>query len=565
VHVVDARDRVEPEAFEQREAKDVAVLGRELGERLVHGALVGVAVLRDDLRELGIAVRCGELEERIVFRGRRVADPRAPRVEGRAHDHGAEPRPERAAPPVVEDLRRGPDEELLADRLEDLVGEVGAGAEGRERRDHLTAVRRIEMRERRRLARGAGAREHEVGHLDVRVARGLRPPRHVRFEDLVGERHGRQRTAGQGDLGAKRVFSHLPKRSVFWSAVDHLDENAILELLEHRMGEAERAAVETHLDACPACLELLAMMAAASPAPLALQPTELDVTRHLIASKLVPGHRLADRFVLERVVGEGGMGVVWAARDERAGGAGAVALKILKEVSAAERKRFLREAAVMQSFDHPGILDVREVVAVGDDVVLVMDLLEGESLGAHLGRVGRLPVAEASAVLVPLVEATLALHKRGVVHRDLKSENVYLCADGRVLVLDFGMAKLTASFDLAVSGWMTESGLLLGTPHYMAPEQIYGEPDVDARADVWALGVVVYECLSGERPISGKSFGQIARALQRREMVDLAVRAPSLPEELLALVRRMLAHDREARPSLAEVRDVLLALSQPAS
>ena len=344
--------------------------------------------------------------------------------------------------------------------------------------------------------------------------------------------------------------------------VEHLDENDILSLLEHRMAKEPRAAIERHLDACAACLELLAMVASASPAPLELQPTELDVTRQLTASHLSPGQRLADRFLLERVVGEGGMGVVWAARDERSAGA-PVALKILKEVTAAEKRRFLREAEVMQSFDHPGILDVREVVGVGEDILLVMDLLEGESLGARLGRVGRLEVAEAIAVYLPLIEATLAAHARGVVHRDLKPENVFLCADGRVVLLDFGMAKLTASFDLAMSGWMTESGLILGTPHYMAPEQIYGERDVDARADVWALGVVMYECLSGERPVSGKSFGQIVRALQRREMVDLAERVPAVPPALLTLVRRMLSHERHERPSLDEVRAALAA--QPPS
>ncbi len=328
------------------------------------------------------------------------------------------------------------------------------------------------------------------------------------------------------------------------------------------MAKEERAAVEAHLDACPTCLELLAMVAAASPPPLALQPTDLDVTRHLTAARLQPGDRLADRFRLERIVGEGGMGVVWAARDERAGDT-PVALKILKEVTAAEKKRFLREAQVMQSFGHPGILDVKEVVAVGEDILLVMDLLEGESLGARLGRVGRLDVADAVAVLVPLVDATMAAHAGGVVHRDLKPENVFLCSNGRVLLLDFGMAKLTASFDLAMSGWMTESGLILGTPHYMAPEQIYGERDVDTRADVWAIGVVAYECLSGERPLSGKSFGQIVRALQRREIVDLAERAPAIPEALLTLVRRMLSHDRGDRPDLAEARATLAA--QPPS
>jgi serine/threonine-protein kinase len=210
--------------------------------------------------------------------------------------------------------------------------------------------------------------------------------------------------------------------------VGHLDENAILELLEHRMSPERRAAAEKHLDRCPSCLELLALLAADAPIPMELGPTELDVTRHVVAALLSPGDRLG-RFVLERVVGEGGMGVVWAARDD----AGSlVALKILKEVSPAERKRFLREAALMQGFDHPGIVDVKEVLPIGDDVVLVMDLLEGESLGARLSRVGSLDVAATVAILAPLLDAVAAAHARGVVHRDLKPGNVFLQRDGRV-------------------------------------------------------------------------------------------------------------------------------------
>jgi serine/threonine-protein kinase len=213
---------------------------------------------------------------------------------------------------------------------------------------------------------------------------------------------------------------------------------------------------------------------------------------------------------------------------------------------------------------HAGIVAIHDFDQTEEGLhYLVMDLLDGESLGARLGRVGRLDVASAIAVLLPLLDATIAAHARGVVHRDLKPENVFLCTDGRVLLLDFGMAKLTASFDLAMSGWMTESGLILGTPHYMAPEQIYGERDVDARADVWALGVVAYECVSGERPVSGKSFGQIVRALQRREIVDLAERVPMVPASFLDVVRRMLSHERGDRPSLDEVRRTLAA--QPPS
>jgi len=335
--------------------------------------------------------------------------------------------------------------------------------------------------------------------------------------------------------------------------VEHLDENQLIELVEQRVTVEARARIQRHLDTCEGCREMLGFVASASPS---LGPTEVDLSRHLRASALAPGEVLGGRFTLEREVGEGGMGVVWAARDE----AGApVAVKILKEVSAAERRRFQREARLMQSFDHPGILDVREVVAVGDegDVFLVMDLLAGESLGGRLGRVGRLTVEETVGVARPLVDALAVAHARGVVHRDVKPENVFLCTSGRVVLLDFGMAKLTGALDLAVSGWMTESGLILGTPHYMAPEQIYGERDVDARADVWSLGVVLYECLTGERPVSGKSFGQLVRALQRREIADLSSRRADVPSALAELVRSMLSIDRAERPTLGTVARAL--------
>lgn len=336
--------------------------------------------------------------------------------------------------------------------------------------------------------------------------------------------------------------------------MEHLDENLILELVgaggkPGALG-ARRTEIEAHLDGCPACLELLALVASSTPG---VAPTEPDLTRHLAAGALAPGDLLAGRFRLEGVVGEGGMGVVWSAHDTQA--SRGVALKILKEVGPSERRRFLREARLMTALSHPNILDVKEVVTVGDegDVVLVMDLLEGESLGARLARAGKLSFTEAASILVPLVLATQAAHARGVVHRDLKPENVFLRRDGLVVLLDFGMAKLASTVDLGASGWLTESGVILGTPHYMAPEQILGERDVDHRADVWSIGVVAYECLSGERPVEGKSLGQIVRSLGKQEIRSLAERVRDVPARFAAVVDQMLSIDREARPSLAAV------------
>jgi serine/threonine protein kinase len=181
----------------------------------------------------------------------------------------------------------------------------------------------------------------------------------------------------------------------------------------------------------------------------------------------------------------------------------------------------------------------------------VMELLEGETLGAKLARDERLCVEETASLLLPVASAVSAAHALGIVHRDLKPENIFLAhgADGPcVKVLDFGIAKLTAEHCLEqASPLVTDVGVLLGTPCYMAPEQIRGIA-VDHRADIWSLGVILYECLSGTRPIEGESPADVVARLITDGITPLERITPELPAEITGFVQCMLTRDPERRP-----------------
>lgn len=347
-----------------------------------------------------------------------------------------------------------------------------------------------------------------------------------------------------------------------------LDAPRLFELLAGAGSSEERAALDEHLDGCATCRALVAAYARVADEDLGSSGTISPYARTVASEppaaplRASPGARVAGRFVLEHVVGEGGMGVVWAART--LDGDRPVALKMLKVMTPELTQRALREARIAAEIGHPNVVEVHEVLAIdGAPPVLVMELLEGESLDRKLAREGALPLARALAVLVPLASALRAAHARGVVHRDLKPQNVFLARDGDeevVMLLDFGLAKLLEGDQ----EMLTKTGAILGTPHYMAPEQLYGERDIDRRADVWAIGVVAFECLTGKRPLEGSSYAQIVRAASRGRTKPLAELLPSAPPRLATLVDRMLAHDRAARPELGEVHAELDAIARAA-
>jgi eukaryotic-like serine/threonine-protein kinase len=281
------------------------------------------------------------------------------------------------------------------------------------------------------------------------------------------------------------------------------------------------------------------------------------------------GDLIGSRFRLDRPLGEGGFAVVWAATHTVT--RRRVALKLLKESFAADvrvRQRFLREARVASAVRHPNVIAIQDVFEhEGGRPVIVMDLLDGESLGDRIRRAGALPLDEVATILLPVVSAVECAHGLGIVHRDLKPDNIFLArapasteAHIVVTVLDFGIAKLTArEGDAARSGGLTRTGALLGTPYYMSPEQIFGDGEVDARSDVWSLGVVLYECLAGVRPTQADSVGQIIRIIASDAIVPLEQRKPELPREVTDIVKRALSFDNAARPTVPELKAVVAA------
>ncbi|MEZ4228970.1 MAG: serine/threonine-protein kinase [Polyangiaceae bacterium] len=274
---------------------------------------------------------------------------------------------------------------------------------------------------------------------------------------------------------------------------------------------------------------------------------------------------IGGRYELESLLGEGGMGAVWRARHLIT--KKHVALKLLKQSGAANDKvlkRFLREARAVSAVQHPNVVQVHDVIQLDDGApVMVMDLLEGEDLAHKLARVGRLELDELSRLLLPVVSAVGCAHAAGIVHRDLKPDNImlHLQADGSVVpkVLDFGIAKLSATEgDAASTTNLTQTGAVMGTAYYMPPEQVFGEKDVDQRADVWAMGVIMYECLAGRKPIEGENFGQIFKAIAMGNIQPLQELAPWLPGDVCELVGRMLISDRAERcADLREAYEVL--------
>ncbi len=283
-------------------------------------------------------------------------------------------------------------------------------------------------------------------------------------------------------------------------------------------------------------------------------------------SDISSGRLVANAYRVDALLGQGGMGEVWSASHVATGKR--VALKFLKAAVATQysRRRFLREARAASAVKHPNVVAVHDVIGLEDDVpVLVMDLLVGESLAKKLERERQLSVAETATLLAQVVSAVGTAHELGIVHRDLKPDNVFLCehetGPPTVKVLDFGIAKLIAvQGDAASTGVLTATGSMLGTPFYMSPEQTFGERDIDHRTDIWSLGVILYECLSGGRPIRGENFGQIFRVITTGSFPAIECAMPGLPEPVARLVGCMLSLQREDRPT--DLREVLSVLSQ---
>jgi serine/threonine protein kinase/tetratricopeptide (TPR) repeat protein len=261
-----------------------------------------------------------------------------------------------------------------------------------------------------------------------------------------------------------------------------------------------------------------------------------------------------------RQLGAGGMGVVWLAEDTRLHRK--VALKTVKSAEADTtegRQRLMREARAAAALNHPHIATVHDVLDVDGKVIVVFEYVEGDSLAARLNR-GRLTINEAVEIAWQLADALAAAHAQGVIHRDLKPGNVVLGPDGRAKVLDFGIARLVpAGADMAANAPGTIGVGLVGTPGYAAPEQ-YLSRNVDGRADLYALGVIIYEMIVGRRPFSGHDAVALATSVLRDQAPKLSGSTEVfVPPRLESLVARLLERDPHKRPASGEA--VLIELS----
>ena len=267
---------------------------------------------------------------------------------------------------------------------------------------------------------------------------------------------------------------------------------------------------------------------------------------------------LAGRYDLEREIGAGGMATVYLARDVRHDRR--VALKVLKPDLGALLgvQRFLAEIKVTANLQHPNLLPLFDSGEAAGCLYYVMPYVEGESLRALLTRAGAVPLAAAVPMLGELSDALAYAHARGVVHRDLKPENV-LVRDGHALLADFGVAK--AIGNATGAGKLTTAGIVLGTPAYMAPEQVAADPAIDHRADIYSFGLLAYEMLSGETPYGPRSPQALLAAHLTEPPRRLDSTRPGLPAVLSQLVMHCLEKDPARRPqSAAEITSALRAL-----
>src|SRR3989440_7595233 len=264
-----------------------------------------------------------------------------------------------------------------------------------------------------------------------------------------------------------------------------------------------------------------------------------DAADKALATRL--SQALGSSYTLEGEIGRGGMGVVFSARDERL--KRQVAVKVLPpELAFREeiRLRFVREAETAARLSHPHIVPIHSVGEAPDGLVyFVMAFVDGESVAGKLSRRGRLPPEEARRVMLETADALGAAHALGIIHRDVKPDNILLEGSrGRVVLTDFGIAKALTS--TTGPGTLTATGVAIGTPHYMSPEQAAGDREIDGRSDIYSLGVVGYQMLAGELPFSAPTVPGLLLKQITEQAPNLQDKSPTCPDDLSACVMRSL-------------------------
>ena len=289
--------------------------------------------------------------------------------------------------------------------------------------------------------------------------------------------------------------------------------------------------------------------------------TSAEAQRETAADSILQAGQLVDgRYRVEHLLGQGGMAAVWAGTNERTGKHVAlkVILRSLAKTSLAQGL-FHSEVLAASLVNHPNVVTVFDVIEHEGMACIVMELLEGEPLGNYIARKGFLGVNEATMLLLPAMRGVAAANAQGVIHRDLKPQNIFICMepDGRIVttkVLDFGISV------------MVERGMdpsadpvsAMGTPAYMSPEHILGVAQIDARADVYGFGVLLYEALTGETPFPGEPSPALFDRVLYKAPVPLRVTRPELPPGLVRIIEKAMAKDREQR--FSDVNLMVLAI-----
>ena len=255
---------------------------------------------------------------------------------------------------------------------------------------------------------------------------------------------------------------------------------------------------------------------------------------------------LGDAYTIEGEIGRGGMGVVYRARDERL--QRRVAIKVLPPELAFQqdiRERFTREAQTAAKLSHPHIVPIHTVGEGHGLVYFVMGYVDGESVAGRIRRRGKLPVEETRRIMGESADALSAAHALSIIHRDIKPDNILLEGSrGRVMVTDFGIAKALSGSSGAT---LTGAGVAIGTPAFMSPEQAAGEREIDGRSDVYSLGIVTYQMLTGELPFNAPTVAGILMKQITEPAPDVRGRRPDVPEDLALAVSRCLEKDPENR------------------
>ena len=290
----------------------------------------------------------------------------------------------------------------------------------------------------------------------------------------------------------------------------------------------------------------------------------MDMDSEEGSPKLHPGLLISGKYRLLRLLGAGGMGSVWAARNELTDRD--FAIKFLLPSLAQSKEalhRFFHEARACGQIKHPAVVDVYDMGQAEDaSPYLVMELLEGEGFDQRLARSGTFRPGEAAAWLAFICRGLEEAHVRGLVHRDLKPGNIFFALDDRgdviPKVLDFGVSKATApgNGDFV----KTTTGAVLGSPAYMSPEQAKGENDIDGRSDVWSLGVILYETLTGSVPFDAPNYNALMLSIITKPHRPAIEEAPGIPIELSKIIDRCLSKERSQRIGTArELAELLEA------